>query len=237
MHLVVMLPDVIIGSIPCGRLILAQIEYEVVQFLTHVLQTIGWPGVLVIMTLESCNIPIPSEVTMPLAGWMLAQALGYSPLHAVLVGGLVGALGCTLGSLLSYILGSWGGRPLLKRYGRWIMVHEEDLEQADRWFARWGDWAAFISRLLPIVRTFISFPAGVVKMNLPRFLVFSFVGSFIWCSLLAYGGFALGSHWETLRAAMRPFDIPIAIVIVAAVAYYIYHHVQKSRQRASRLTQ
>ncbi len=213
---------------------MAQIEQQIVQFLSNLLQSIGWPGVLVIMTAESCNIPIPSEVTMPLAGWMLSQALGYSLWHAVLIGGLVGAAGCTIGSALSYGLGAWGGRPLIQRYGRWIMVSEEDLEQADHWFGRWGDWAAFLSRLLPIVRTFISFPAGVVKMNFPRFLVFTFTGSFIWCALLSYGGYVLGNNWEVLRAAMRPFDIPIAIIIVAAVAYYVYHHTQKSKKRAAK---
>ena len=207
------------------------IERQIVEFLTQVLQTIGWPGVVAIMTLESANIPIPSEVTMPLAGWMLVQAQGGTAWQAFLLGGLFGALGCTIGSVLSYWLGAWGGRPLLKRYGRWIMVSEEDLDKADHWFARWGDWAAFVSRLLPIVRTFISFPAGVTKMNFPRFVVFTFVGSFIWCALLALGGYFLGSNWETLRAAMRPFDIPIAIAILAGVGYYIYHHVKKGKKR------
>ncbi len=207
------------------------IEHQIVEFLTHLLQTIGWPGVIGIMTLESANIPIPSEVTMPLAGWMLVQARGLTVWDALWQGGLFGAIGCTIGSVLNYALGAWGGRPLLRRYGKWIMVHEEDLERADKWFGRWGDWAAFISRLLPIVRTFISFPAGVTKMNFGRFAVLSFVGSFIWCSLLALGGFFLGSNWETLRNAMRPFDIPIAIAIVAAVGYYIYRHVQKGKKR------
>ncbi|MCX6031383.1 MAG: DedA family protein [Chloroflexi bacterium] len=207
------------------------IEHQIVEFLTHLLQTIGWPGVIGIMTLESANIPIPSEVTMPLAGWMLVQARGLTVWDALWQGGLFGAIGCTLGSVLNYALGAWGGRPLLRRYGKWIMVHEEDLERADKWFGRWGDWAAFISRLLPIVRTFISVPAGVTKMNFGRFAALSFVGSFIWCSLLALGGFFLGSNWEMLRNAMRPFDIPIAIAIVAAVGYYIYRHVQKGKKR------
>jgi membrane protein DedA with SNARE-associated domain len=186
------------------------------------------------MTLESANIPIPSEVTMPLSGWMLVQARGLSALDAIWQGGLFGAIGCTLGSVLSYALGAWGGRPLLQRYGKWILVHEEDLERADRWFARWGDWAAFISRLLPIVRTFISFPAGVVKTKFWRFVIFTFTGSFIWCGLLAWGGYLLGSNWVQLRAAMRPFDIPIAIVILAGVGYYVYRHVQKGRARQVR---
>jgi membrane protein DedA with SNARE-associated domain len=198
----------------------------------NLFQTIGWFGVVVIMVLESANIPIPSEVTMPLAGWMLVQAKGLSTWQAFLLGGFWGAVGCTVGSVISYALGAWGGRPLVERYGKYIMVHEEDLEKADRWFARWGDWAAFISRLLPIVRTFISFPAGVARMNFPRFTFFSFVGSFLWCGLLAVGGFYLGEHWEELRAIMRPFDIPIAIVIVVALGYYIYRHVRKGAKKA-----
>jgi membrane protein DedA with SNARE-associated domain len=207
------------------------IEQQIVEFLTRVLQSIGWPGVVAIMTLESANIPIPSEVTMPLAGWMLVQARGMNAMSAIWLGGLFGALGCTIGSAVSYALGAWGGRPLIQRYGRWIMVSEEDLANADKWFTRWGDWAAFFSRLLPIVRTFISFPAGVVRLKFWRFMLFTFVGSFIWCALLAWGGYVFGSNWETLRAAMRPFDIPIAIIIVVGVAYYVYHHVQRGKRR------
>lgn len=208
------------------------LEHQLIAFLTELLQTINWFGVVVIMALESANIPIPSEVTMPLSGWMLVQAKGLPAWQALWQGGLWGAVGCTAGSILSYILGAWGGRPLVEKYGRYILVHEEDLERADRWFARWGDWAAFISRLLPIVRTFISFPAGVTRMNLVRFTLFSFVGSFIWCALLAWGGYHFGEHWEELRAIMRPFDIPIALVILAALGYYVYRHIGKSRKRA-----
>ncbi|MGD9047832.1 MAG: DedA family protein [Anaerolineae bacterium] len=206
------------------------LEHQLVEFLMNVMQSIGWLGVVVIMALESANIPIPSEVTMPLSGWMLVQAKGGTALQALLLGGFWGAVGCTIGSVISYALGAWGGRPLVERYGKYILVSHEDLEKADSWFARWGDWAAFISRLLPIVRTFISFPAGVVRMNFPRFTIYSFIGSFIWCGLLALGGFYFGEHWEELRAIMRPFDIPIAIAIVAAGVYYVYHHIRKSRK-------
>lgn len=209
------------------------LEHQLVEFLTNLFQTIGWLGVVVIMALESANIPIPSEVTMPLAGWMLVQAQGQTAWHALLLGGLWGAIGCTIGSIVSYWLGAWGGRPLVQRYGRYILVSEEDLEKADRWFGRWGDWAAFVSRLLPIVRTFISFPAGVTRMNFPSFAALSFVGSFIWCGLLALGGFYLGEHWEELRAIMRPFDIPIAIAIIAGLTYYVYHHVRRGNKKAA----
>jgi membrane protein DedA with SNARE-associated domain len=207
------------------------LETQLVAFLTNLFQTINWYGVVVIMILESANIPIPSEVTMPLAGWLLVQARGLSAFQALWMGGLWGAVGCTLGSILSYGLGAWGGRPLVQRYGRYILVSEEDLEKADHWFARWGDWAVFISRLLPIVRTFISFPAGVVRVRFVRFAVLSFVGSFIWCGLLAWGGYHFGEHWEQLRAMMRPFDIPIAIIIGLGLVYYIVHHIRKGRKR------
>ena len=203
------------------------LEHRIVDFLTNLFQTMGWTGVVGIMALESANIPIPSEVTMPLSGWLLIQAEGGTAIQAAFWGGLWGAVGCTLGSLISYGFGALGGRPLLDRYGKYLMINPHDLEVADRWFARWGDWTAFISRLLPIVRTFISFPAGVARTRLLPFTVYSFIGSFIWCGGLAYGGYVFGARWEELRAIMRPFDIPIAIVLFAGFAYYIYHHVRR----------
>jgi membrane protein DedA with SNARE-associated domain len=206
------------------------LEMQIVEFLHNLFQTIGWPGVVIVMALESANIPIPSEVTMPLSGWLLVQARGGTLLGAALLGGWWGGLGCTIGSLVSYALGVYGGRPLVEKYGKYIMVHPKDLERADAWFERWGDWAAFISRLLPIVRTFISFPAGVMRTRLSSFTVLTFVGSFIWCGALAAGGWAFGSRWEELRAIMRPFDIPIAIVILAGFGWYVWRHVKSARE-------
>jgi membrane protein DedA with SNARE-associated domain len=206
------------------------LEHQLVAFLEQLFQAIGWAGVVIIMALESANIPIPSEVTMPLAGWFLVEAQGKSWWDAVLAGGFFGALGCTLGSLASYALGAYGGRPFLDRYGKYLLITRHDLEKADRWFGRWGDWAAFISRLLPIVRTFISFPAGVMRTRLWTFTVFSFVGSFLWCGALAWGGYQFGARWEELRAIMRPFDIPIAIVILAAGGWYVYHHIKSFKE-------
>lgn len=209
------------------------LEHRIVDFLTNLFQTMGWTGVVGIMALESANIPIPSEVTMPLSGWLLIQAEGGTAVQAALWGGLWGAVGCTIGSLVSYALGAWGGRPLLDRYGKYLMINRHDLKVADRWFARWGDWTAFISRLLPIVRTFISFPAGVARTRLIPFTVYTFIGSFIWCGGLAYGGYVFGARWEELRAIMRPFDIPIAIVLLGGFAYYIYHHVRRGARAQS----
>jgi membrane protein DedA with SNARE-associated domain len=207
------------------------LENEIVTLLTKLFEAMDWAGVVGIMALESANIPIPSEVTMPLSGWLLVQAQGGTVWQSIWEGGLFGALGCTIGSLLSYALGVWGGRPLLDRYGKYLLISNHDLEVADRWFSRWGDWAAFISRLLPIVRTFISFPAGVARTRLSTFTLLTFVGSFIWCGGLAYGGYVFGAHWEELRAIMRPFDIPIAIVLVAGFAYYIYRHIRRGTKK------
>jgi membrane protein DedA with SNARE-associated domain len=206
------------------------LEYQIVLVLTQVFDAMGWAGVVGIMALESANIPIPSEVTMPLSGWLLVQARGGGAWEAVLLGGFFGALGCTLGSLASYGLGAWGGRPLLDRYGKYLMINAHDLDVADRWFARWGEATAFFSRLLPIVRTFISFPAGVSRSRLVPFTVYTFIGSFLWCGGLAYGGFVFGSHWEELRAILRPFDIPIALVLGAGLIYYLIHHIRRGRR-------
>ncbi len=206
-------------------------EQAIVQFLTTLFQTIDWFGVVVIMALESANIPIPSEVTMPLAGWLLVEDRGGTWLQALLLGGLWGGIGCTIGSILNYALGYYGGRPLVERYGKYLMINPEDIERADKWFARWGDWTSFLSRLLPIVRTFISFPAGVMKVRFWHFTALSFAGSFLWCGALALGGYFFGANWEELRAIMRPFDIPIALAILGGMGYYIYRHVTHGIRR------
>lgn len=206
------------------------IEQQIVQFLEMLFNAIGWPGVVAIMALESANIPIPSEVTMPLSGWMLAEAQGRSHWYALLAGGFYGALGCTIGSVASYFLGAYGGRPLLEKYGRYILISHHDIEWADRWFERWGEPTAFFSRLLPIVRTFISLPAGVARMPLGRFTSYSFIGSFIWCAALAWGGYQFGARWEELRAIMRPFDIPIAIVLLVLFGWFLKRHIDRARE-------
>src|SRR5215831_16941681 len=204
----------------------AALEAQIITTLTNLINSIGWIGIMLIMAVESANIPIPSEVTMPLAGWLLVQAHGGSALEAILVGGTIGALGCLIGSVINYGVGAYGGRPFVERYGKYILISKKDIARADKWFARWGDWASFISRLLPVVRTFISFPAGMVRIDFLRFSVFTFIGSFIWCAALAYGGFVAGEHWEDLRKVMRPFDYPIIAILLAGLAYYIYRHIR-----------
>ncbi|HVO41055.1 MAG TPA: DedA family protein [Aggregatilineales bacterium] len=208
----------------------AGVELQIVNALTTVIQSIGWIGIMLIMTVESANIPIPSEITMPLAGWLLVQKTGGTALQAILLGGTLGALGCLIGSVINYGIGLYGGRPFVERYGKYILISKKDIARADQWFARWGDWASFISRLLPVVRTFISFPAGMVRINFVRFAIFTFVGSFLWCAALALGGFIMGDNWEALRGAMRPFDYPIIALTLIGLVYYIYRHIRHARE-------
>jgi membrane protein DedA with SNARE-associated domain len=188
----------------------------------------GWPGVVLLMALESACIPIPSELVMPLSGWMLVQAEGHGYWY-VLLAGLYGGLGNLIGSLAAYWVGAYGGRPLLERYGRYVFITRHALERADRWFARYGEWIVFLSRLMPVVRTFISLPAGVARMPLLRFSFYTFIGAFIWSTGLAWGGYLLGENWESLRRVMRPFDYPIIVVGALLAAWYVWRHIRRYR--------
>jgi membrane protein DedA with SNARE-associated domain len=169
------------------------------------------------MAIESACIPLPSEIIMPLAGWFLVDARGLGP-QWLLLAAFCGALGNLLGSLAAYAVGAWGGRPLLLRYGRYVLIPRHEVEQAERWFARYGDRAVLIS--------FISLPAGIARMNIWRFSILTFVGSFPWSLGLAWAGFLLGENWERIREWMRPADIPILIIVAALVAWYIYRRVR-----------
>jgi membrane protein DedA with SNARE-associated domain len=211
----------------------ASLEQWVLDIISATYNLLQWPGVVALMAVESACIPFPSELIMPLAGWMLIkdQAL---PAVFSLVAGVYGALGNTIGSVIAYYAGMWAGRPLLNRYGRYILISQHDLDVADRWFSRSGGWTVFISRILPVVRTYISLPAGIARMNIIKFLIYTFTGSFIWSTGLAYGGYLLGEHWEQLRNVMRPFDPVIIAVIIALVAFYIYRHVKHFKNESTR---
>lgn len=206
-------------------------EHQVVLFLQNLIQTIGWAGIVLAMAVESACVPLPSEVTMPLAGWMLIQAKGLSVWHTFWAGWW-GAVGCTIGSVFTYWVGAKGGRPLLEKYGKYVLIRPHDIEVADRWFSKYGEHTAFFSRLLPVVRTFISLPAGIARMNFVKFTVWSFVGSFIWCWGLGLAGYVFGEHWERVRALMRPFDIPIVIILAVLVGIFIYRHVKTRKDES-----
>ena len=179
------------------------------------------------MAVESAAVPVPSELIMPLAGWMLVKQkdLGF---EWIVLAGLFGAIGNTIGSVIAYYAGAWAGRPLVLKYGKYILISHHDLDLADRFFDRWGPWAVFFARLLPVVRTFVSVPAGVSRMNIGQFVAFTFAGSFPWSMGLATAGYILGENWEDIRAWMRPADIPIAILLAVLVAWYVYRHVKRA---------
>jgi len=180
------------------------------------------------MAIESACIPLPSELIMPLAGWMLIEKPSLAVTYT-LVAGAYGALGCVIGSIIAYGVGMWGGRPFLEKYGKYILISRRDLDLADRWFNRYGNWIIFVSRLLPVVRTFISLPAGIARVHFVKFLIYTFLGSFIWCSGLAYGGYQLGEHWEQIRTIMSPFIPFIIAIIIAFVGLYIYRHIKQPK--------
>ena len=147
----------------------------------------------------------------------------------VVLAGFYGAVGNLLGSWVAYWICLKGGRPLLRKYGKYILITQEEVERAEIWFNKYGEWAVFFSRLLPVVRTFISIPAGVARMNFWKFSFYTFVGSYPWSLGLAYGGYKLGENWEDLRRVMRPFDFPIGAIILVAIAWFIYRRIKTIR--------
>jgi membrane protein DedA with SNARE-associated domain len=185
-------------------------------FIIGVISHSGYWGIVLLMGIESACIPLPSEVIMPFSGYLVS--VGRFHLGWV---ALAGALGCNVGSLVAYYVGSRGGRPLVEKYGRYVLLTHHDLEVADRFFTRYGDWAVFLARLLPVIRTFIAFPAGVARMNFFRFNVYTFLGSLPWCWALAYAGLKLGERWTTLREYFHRFDTALAILIVLGAAWFI----------------
>ncbi|HEY9791185.1 MAG TPA: DedA family protein [Candidatus Obscuribacterales bacterium] len=198
------------------------------QFIDPILQSIkhtveGWSylGVIIMMAIESANIPLPSEAIMPTAGLLVQQ--GKMNLHFA---ALAGAIGCLLGSIPSYLLGKYGGRPFVQKYGKYILVSESDLEAADKWVDRWGDWAFFICRMLPVVRTFISFPAGVLRAHFGIFCLFTFVGSLVWCYFLTWVGIKFGENMEMFTHVWHKFDIAIVALVVAGFGWYLYRHLK-----------
>ena len=208
--------------------IIETIEILFLGIITQVYGAIGWPGVVFLMAIESAAIPFPSELIMPLAGWLLIQAKGGS-VWWVLLAGFYGGLGNLLGSWVAYWVSMKGGRPLLLKYGKYVLMSKDEVDKAEIWFNKYGEWAVFIGRLLPVVRTFISIPAGLARMNLWRFSLYTFAGSFIWSLGLAYGGFLLGENWEDLRAVMRPLDIPILLILAAGAIWLLVHRIKSIR--------
>jgi len=205
---------------------LAFIDQIVIPFLNSLYGAVGYVGVMLAMTIESAMIPLPSELILPYAGFLISDPSQVEPLtrgawnYWIVV--IVATIGNTIGSVIGYAIGAWGGRPFLERYGRYLLIRPHEIELADRFFARYGAATAFFSRLLPIVRTFISFPAGVARMPLGKFIFYSAAGALPWSMLLVFAGERLGANWVEIRHALAPFDLLIAVVFVAAVMLFIW---------------
>src|SRR5258706_3379506 len=188
-------------------------------FISAVIAAGGYLGVMLLMAIESACLPLPSELIMPFAGYLVNK--GTFNLWLVATGG---AVGCNLGSVLAYELGYYGGRPLVERFGKYVLLSERDLDWADRFFLRYGDWAILIARMLPIVRTFIALPAGIARMPRVRFHVFTFVGSWPWCFGLAYAGMKLAENWRYLGKYFHQFDLVIGLILLAGITWFVWSH-------------
>jgi membrane protein DedA with SNARE-associated domain len=206
--------------------VLAFIDEIVIPFLNGLYGAVGYFGVFVAMAIESAMIPLPSELILPYAGFLVSDSSQLEPLtgnpwnYWIVV--VVATIGNTTGSLVAYVIGAYGGRPFLERFGKYLLIRPHEIELADRFFAQHGGAMVFIGRLLPVVRTFISFPAGVARMPLGRFIAYSTAGAFLWSMLLVYAGVVLGANWVEIRHALQPFDLAIAVAVVLAVALFIW---------------
>ena len=211
---------------------LADITTSITNFVTSLYVHTGLIGILLAMAIESCCIPLPSEVVMPLAGIMLVTGKilsGIGLLPGLILVALTGSIGCVLGSIVAYGIGYAGGRPLMLKYGRYVLISQHDADKADAFFKKYGSATAFFSRLLPVVRTYISLPAGIAKMPFVKFVVYSFLGSFPWCLLLAYAGTLIGGNLAKLAPIFHGLDIVIIVAVVALVALYIWRHIRNDR--------
>jgi membrane protein DedA with SNARE-associated domain len=198
------------------------------HFIISVISSTGYTGITLLMAIESACIPLPSEVIMPFAGYLVE--MGRLNLFWVAT---AGAIGCNLGSAVAYWIGAWGGRPFIERYGRYVLLSTHDLDRAERFFHRYGGITVFVGRLLPVVRTFIALPAGMARMRQLRFHIYTFLGSWPWCFVLAYIGVRLGRAWDTdprFKALFHRYQLSVEIVLLAAILWFLWSH-WKNRER------
>lgn len=194
------------------------------KWIIDTISFLGYWGIVLTMGIESACIPLPSEIIMPFSGYLV-----YTGRFNLFWVSVAGALGCVVGSVAAYWAGVLGGRPFIEKYGKYVLLSHRDLDTAERWSKKYGDWAIFFSRLLPVIRTFISLPAGIAKMNFPRFIIYTFLGSLPWCFVLAYIGKVLGENWQTIKGYFRGADVVIVIIIVIGIALFIYRHVKPEK--------
>jgi len=194
------------------------------QFIIAVISSSGYAGIALLMGIESACIPLPSEIIMPFSGYLVFT--GRFNLFWVAT---AGAIGCNLGSAVAYWIGAHGGRPMVERFGRFVLLDKKDLERTTRFFDKYGSITVFLARLLPVVRTFIAFPAGIAKMPQVRFHVYTFLGSWPWCFALAYVGMKLGQGWETdprFKAVFHEFHTVIVLLLLIGIVWFLWSHLK-----------
>jgi membrane protein DedA with SNARE-associated domain len=200
---------------------------RVAGFIIATIAGAGYLGIVALMAIESACIPIPSEIIMPFSGYLV-----YTGRFNLFLVATAGALGCNLGSTVAYAVGRYGGRPLVERWGPYILISRSDLAAADRFFERYGGIAVLVGRLLPVIRTFIALPAGIARLPQLKFQIYTFIGSWPWCFVLAYIGYKLGQKWNTdprLHAIFQRFDWLIIAFVGLAVAWYVWRHLRHAR--------
>ncbi len=200
-------------------------------FITAVIGATGYFGVALLMGIESACIPLPSEIIMPFAGYQVY--LGHLSLGGVAT---AGALGCNIGSAVAYWVGAYGGRPLVERFGKYVLLSRHDLDRTTHFFDKYGSATVLVGRLLPVVRTFIALPAGIARMPQLRFHIYTFIGSWPWCFALAYVGAKLGEHWDTdprFKAIFHRFHTVVEVVILLLIIWFVWSHVRRGRDEAA----
>lgn len=211
------------------------LDAYVLPFLDSIYGALGYLGVVLAMAIESAAIPLPSELILPFAGWAVSRGT-IEPLTGLpwtYAGAVIaGVVGNTLGSLIAYFIGAYGGRPLLARYGKYVLISAHDVDLAERWFARFGDATVFFSRMLPVVRTFISIPAGIARMPLWRFILFSVLGAIPWVMLLVWGGVVLGDHWLELKHQLKGLDYVVVAALALLIGLFLWRHLRQEKPRA-----
>jgi membrane protein DedA with SNARE-associated domain len=210
------------------RLMLENFSAALAGWIIATISSAGYLGIAALMTVESACIPIPSEIIMPFSGYLVSTGR-----FDLLLVATAGAIGCNIGSTIAYTAGRYGGRPLVEKWGPYILVSRRDLDDADRFFARYGGIAVLVGRLLPVIRTFIALPAGIARQPQLKFQVYTFVGSWPWCFALAVIGFKLGQRWNTdprLRAVMHRFDLVVLAIVVLGAVWYLWRHFSRARR-------
>ncbi len=199
-----------------------------IHFVTQVIGSLGYAGIAALMGIESACVPLPSEIIMPFAGYLV-----YTGRFSLFWAATAGAIGCNLGSVIAYWVGAAGGRPLVERYGRWVLMSHHDLDRMTHFFEKYGTITVLLGRLLPVVRTFIAFPAGVARMPQLRFHIYTFIGSWPWCFGLAYVGMKLGEKWHTdprFEQAFHRFHLVVELGLLVAIIWFVWTHINRFRR-------